>query len=196
MIGKRQVGAILAAAVLMTALSGCWVLRESFWTVDKVKPGNATKLRLGLAASDNNDPPGRFFMALNFKSSGGIKLRPAFFDSTGVLGNPKKMVKDLDLLAFLGDEDVCDSILSGGTLYRTQGNVSSDTRKFIEASLRAKTPNGSDGGGFGAQITTGEWRDDGDLIPEPDPEDEYECSGEATSGFVIKGSPSPRILAP
>jgi hypothetical protein len=200
---SKKVLLVVGTLVAATALSGCWAMREAYWTKDKLDPREKTTLRVGLIPSDGPDE-GYFFLALLLKHSG-LTFGPAKFDATGELGRPKKMVRDPELAQAIDDFDVCDSgpiQLPGSPnmLFRTRGTVSSDTRKFIDATLRARARGGRQGGGAGGFVVTGQWLDDGDGVPE-DPlasDDAMECSGLANTVVIKRGTDFNRLrqLAP
>jgi hypothetical protein len=195
---QKRVGVVVAALVAATALSGCWGLREAFWTKDKLQPREKTTLRVGLIPSGAGEP-GRFFLGLLLKNAG-MSFGPAKFDATGELGRPKKMVRDSELAQALGDFGSCDGPFplpgTPNILFRTRGNVSSDTRKFVDATMRARAAGGRQGGGAGGFVVTGNWVDDGDGVPEdPDTTDDVlECTGLSTTVVIKRGSKITRAL--
>jgi hypothetical protein len=186
---NKRLLVVVGALIASTLLSGCWLMREASWTKDKVDPGEKTTLRVGLFPANEKEND-RFFLGFAFKGEN-VQFGPAKFDATGELGKPKKMIRDAALRDVIADDDLCGDQLPGepSFVFRTQNNVTDDTRKFIEATLRARTPRSADGGGAGGFLVTGGWRDDGDGIPEdPDlSDDELACTGVSQSAFVIKG---------
>jgi hypothetical protein len=192
---RKRLLVVVGALIASTLLSGCWAMREASWTKDKVDPGEKTTLRVGLipASEKEND---RFFLGFLVKASN-VQFGPAKFDATGELGRPKKMIRDATLRDVISDDDLCGDQLPGepNLVFRTQNNVTDDTRKFIEATLRARTQRGADGGGAGGYVFTGAWLDDGDGVPEdPDlSDDELACTGISQVAFVIKGGAPSRM---
>lgn len=198
----RKLLAVGALAIAVTAFSGCFVLREAGWSVDRVKPGDSTKLTIGLQPSGSGDgSTGYFFMTFPNEHSDGIHIVHPVFDAGGVLGNPKNMVRDDVLRQEIIDEDECSGAGPGVDenfpVWRTNHQVnSSAVRKLVDATLKAKTNQSASGGGAFGVLTTGDWADDGDGIPEPSSssDDEISCNGFATTGFNVKGHQQPMRL--
>jgi hypothetical protein len=133
----------------------------------------------------------RFFLLVLY--DGEATVGSARFDSTGVLGQPKKMVRDQNLAAKILTEGACDDLIPENApqtdvaLFRTQGNVDVSQMRFLQASLRVRAQADAASGDFLGAVLTGEWKDDGDLVADTPGEDGYACVGMATTGFRIRG---------
>jgi hypothetical protein len=190
---RKRLLVIVAALVATTALSGCWALRESYWTKDKVKPGGGTTLKLGLFPTGDQEPA-HFFFGFLYKGAG-MQFGPAKFDATKQLGRTKRMVRDGALADAFVDYGICDELVPGlpvppQVMFRTRNAVGSNTNKFIEATLRGRVSRGQADAGAAGIVVAGAWLDDGDTVPE-DPvatDDAYECTGVATTAVVKRGT--------
>ncbi len=192
---KGKIFAVVVALVATQLLSGCYMLRELDWSKDKVGGGETSKARIGTIGTNSIDS-GRIFVMGVFQTEG-FKLKGAKWDTKGALGNTKKLVRDDELLELAASNDGCFGGVafrrgpgSAARLYRTKG-LAEESTKFVDASLKAKAPNGNDGDVLVGIVATGIWIDDGDKVPE-DPEssdDEISCSGSSTT-FVQKKGPT------
>ncbi|MDQ2675411.1 MAG: hypothetical protein M3Y34_01260 [Actinomycetota bacterium] len=211
-MGKRVL-AVVVALVAAQVFSGCYFLRELSWSVDKAKPGEKTVATVGLQPTGGPSMrllrgPGSgdsyFFLGAAGELTEGIEFKRPIFDSKDVTGQKEKLIADPELYDLAFEDGPCGSLITApirrgggfpvpGVAYRTEGTVSSDTRKFVEAKQKVKVDNGAPGGGFFGLMFSGEWIDDGDGIPE-DPEttdDEISCTGFSTTTFQVKGEFAP-----
>lgn len=188
----KGIAAIVGVIVAAVALSGCFIVREASWTIDNVKPGKQTALKIGLMSEPGGDPV-YVLVGLPHEKSKRIKLGNALWDSTKRLGKrPKKMVRD-DAAgeAFMMAEH-CPGVpfipLENGPFWRTKA-PQKGTTKFVEVKLPVKVGKKAPGGGLFGTAIVGVWEDDGDGVPE-DPnvtDDEYTCSGIVPTGFRVRG---------
>ena len=194
---RRKIGAVVVALVATQLLSGCYLLRELDWSQDKVDSGESTTATIGTVGSDATEE-GRLFV-LGFFETEGFKLTGAKWDTTEKLGGTKELVRDDELLEIAGQDDSCfggvplRGVIGPATrLFRTNGVVK-ETSKFVDASLKAKAPNGNQGDGMVGIVAMGQWIDDGDGTPE-DPEssdDEISCTGSSSTAVFKKGQNVP-----
>jgi hypothetical protein len=202
---RKKVLAIVVALVAVQLVSGCYQLREFDWSKDQVKPGDATTGRISLTGVDDK-VDGRFFIFVSVLSEDlAAKFPSASWDTNGVFGKPKKMVKDSGLVTAARDYGGCDGVFVRRQhgpppivelAFVTRKNVRDDAPRFVEAELRSKLANGATSGPIG-NVATGEWIDDGDGVPEdPDmTDDEIDCTGSVTTSYGAKGQEPPASLS-
>ena len=181
------VGALVAAQIF----SGCYFLREINWNPDLAPKRESTKATISLQSSDEAEPS-YFFLGETGKGDGFAFKRPVF-DSKDLTGQKQKLIVDEEIGEFL---DACQTFsppvargAGAPTIWRTEDEVSdTDPEKFVELKLKAERASNV-AGGYGGLIITGQWIDDGDGVVE-DPEsteDQFACTGEATTTFLLKG---------
>ena len=182
--------AVVIALVAAQILSGCYLLRESNWTKDKVQAGKSTTFEAKLVGTSAD--PTRFFILPRL--DGDVQIRKPVFDTKEKLGPPKQLVED----AVLGQVAVdtgsgCDASVvppprQGPSIpsraYKTPNPVQSLENKFVTATFKAKVA-ASQPTGVAGVVYVGYWDDDGDGIPE-DGDDAINCTGFTTSAFLVK----------
>jgi len=189
-LGKKFL-AIVVALVAAQLLSGCYLLRESNWTKDKVEAGKSTTFEAKLVGTSAD--PSRFFILPRL--SGDVDIRKPVFDTKEKLGPPKQLVED----AVLGQVAVdtgegCDASIvppprqgpaTPSRAYKTPNPVQTLENKFVTATFKAKVA-ASQQSGVPGVVYVGYWDDDGDGIPEGNSDDAINCTGFTTSAFLVK----------
>lgn len=192
-IVKKKLLVIVGALIAAQVLSGCYFLREINWSKDLVPKNKSTKATIGLQSTDATEDS-HFFLGMQGKGAG-FSLKKPVFDSRDDANLKQKMVEDLSLGELIGSE--CDLFSptgargpSTGGIWRTDEEVKSvKAEKMLQVKVKAKRLS-NDSGGFAGIVVTGFWRDDGDGVAE-DPgssDDEFGCTGEATTSFLMKGN--------
>jgi hypothetical protein len=193
-MGKRLSAVVIALAAAQL-FSGCFFLRESNWTKDKVKAGKATTFEAKLIGGDAD--PSHFFILPRLEGDD-VSIRKPVFDAKEKLGPQKSLVEDAVLGQVAVDSGqgcdasiVPDSPRQGPTApsraYKTANEISSANNKFVTATFKAKVAEGTaPGTGEVGVVYVGYWDDDGDGIPEDNDDDAINCTGFTTSAFLVK----------
>jgi hypothetical protein len=203
---KKRLLVVVGALVAAQVLSGCYFLRELNWTKDKLDPGGSSTAKIGLQPSGSvmarggND--GYFFLTV-LGEGNGIDFNRPVFDTSDVTGQREKLTRDNALRDFVYESGECgpfgvfrERAERGNVpaiLWRTESPISSaPSRKFLNAKLKANAS--QDASGFGGIVSTGQWIDDGDGVPEEednDPntqDDRISCTGQTTTSILVKGA--------
>lgn len=184
----KGLSAIVIALAAAQLLGGCYGLRESNWTKDKVTPGKLTTFQAHLLGGSAD--PTQFFILPRLESDD-VSIRRPTFDTKEKLGPAKKLVEDAVLGQVAVDTgvgcDAGDSNLSGQPrAYKTANAVTSAPGKFVDATFKAKVANGATDSQVGGVVLVGYWEDDGDGIPEGTTDDAINCTGFTSTAFLIK----------
>ena len=186
----KKLIAVAVALVAAQLLSGCYILRESNWTKDKVSAGAASTFQAKLVGSGGE--PSRFFILPRLE--GDHSIRKPLFDTKEKLGPAKQLVEDAVLGQVAVDTgDGCDAAIvsprRGPTVpsraYKTPNPVAAPANKFITSTFKAKV-SPTELTGLVGVVYVGYWSDDGDGIPEGNAEDAINCTGFTTSAIVVK----------
>jgi hypothetical protein len=186
----KKLPVVAGALVVAQLLSGCYVLRESNWTKDKVEIGKSTTFEAKLVGTSANST--RFFILPRL--AGDVSIRRPVFDTKEKVGSRKKLVEDAVLGQVAVDTGVgCDASVvpprRGPSVpsraYKTPNPVPSANNKFVISSFKAKL-DPSQTSGVAGVVYVGYWDDDGDGIPEGNNDDVINCSGFTTAAFLVK----------
>ncbi len=186
----KKLGIAVAALVAAQLLSGCFVMRESGWSKDKVKAGDSTTFKAALLGTGEADS--HFFILPRL--DGDISIRRPVLDPKEVLGKRRKLVEDAQLGAIAVDSgNGCDAGIAvprrgppDTRAYKTTKEIPAPENKFVDATFRAKVADSSLGGPVFGVVYIGYWDDDGDGIPEDNDQDSINCTGFSSSAFLVK----------
>ena len=185
---RGKLPAVVGALVAALLLGGCYGLRESNWTKDKVEAGKATTFQAKLLGGSGN--PSHFFIMPRLQSDE-VSIRKPVFDVKEKVGTRKKLVED----AVLGQVAVdtgegCDagagSLSEQPRAYKTANEIVPAEGKFVDATFKAKVASGATGDQVGGVVFVGYWDDDGDGIPEGTNDDAINCTGFTSTAFLVK----------
>jgi hypothetical protein len=203
---KKRLLVVVGALVAAQVLSGCYFLRELNWSKDKVEPGGSSVARIGLQPSSDvmarGGDDGYFFLTV-LGDGEGIDFNRPVFDTADVTGQREKLVRDNALRDFVYENGNCgpfgvfrERVERGGVpaiLWRTANPINSaPSRKLLNAKLKATAA--QDSTGFGGIVSTGQWIDNGDGVPQEedsDPntqDDQIRCTGQTTTSLPAKGA--------
>ncbi len=186
----KKILAVVGALVAAQLLSGCFALQQFNWSDGKVKAGDNVTGDITLIGNGApGDEKSYFWVYLDRALiDDGTTIKKVRFDSKKTLAKkPVKMVEDPALAAAYEEVGCQFAPTLEGTLYRTKKRVSSATRKLPHATFKLKTSDESIG--YIGFVTTGDWLDDGDKVPEdPDTtDDEISCTGSTTTFLPAVG---------
>jgi hypothetical protein len=190
-MGKR-LSAVVLALVAAQLLTGCYFLRESNWTKDRVKAGKSTTLEAKLIGGSAD--PSHFFIMPRLE--GDVSIRKPHFDTQEKLGPQKTLVEDAVLGAVAVDSGQgCDASIvpeprrhgpqPASRAYKTANEIPAASNKFVTSTFKAKVAPSQTGAVVGV-VYVGYWSDDGDGIPEGNDDDSINCTGFTTSAFMVK----------
>ena len=188
---KRGIVAIVLAGALATTLSGCFFLRSFKLSDYETKKGKPVTAKVTENGSDQAKGYEWFMVA--YPTGSKLSLGHGEFR---YLGKTRSLQRDQSLAAFIQSDGSCDDSpvnianFPGGAdlaLLRTKTQIeaTSDADKLARVSFDV-TPHKRTS--YVLLAVTGYWADDGDAVPEGDPDDAIVCVGGASATLFSGGA--------
>ena len=194
---RRKIASGLGGATLIWFLTSCFMLNGFVLLDYTLKPGQVTKARFTLRATnfEANNPDGfrgaqYEFVVVGVTTDGGLTAQTAKWGTNGTFGGPTTMVANGTLLAAImsagcGSNGLNIVDITGMTwkAYQTPTKVADggkyEQKLLVDVNVKAKAA-AAPGDEFDVVGVAGQWWDDGDDNPESS-DDFLSCYGIGTS---------------